>query len=306
MLRVDAAQRMQQAAQEYKCEALELPPNFHASNADVFGAALCEGGRTLFFKAHLGTPEELGDWLEIPGAKRAWDAGIGAEVFSSHIPGVLVTEQLAGVSMTREEGRLASNIQKVMHALHVFHHSEDTAATTPRTSFGHTGGARARIEEIAKSGAVSQACVVSLLAKADWLDAQLAQYEIVPQWRFGDCHPGNWIPVDDKIYAVDLANSELGDPLADIARYAYCIQADTDLLEDMLRWYTQAGGREPQQSEFRRLRLIEAAQNLDYFGYHVVFGEGGLSSPGAQTITQRLRDDENLEPDMPRAVVEVD
>jgi hypothetical protein len=295
MQRADAVQRMQHAAQELKCEASELPRDFHDSNADVFGEALCADGRTLFFKAHLGTRDELDSWPEISGAKRAWGAGIGAEVFQSHIPGVLVTERLAGASMTREEGSLPSNIQKVMRALHVLHRSGDAAAIAPRTSFKHTGGARSRIEEIATSGAVSQTCAASLLAKADWLDDQLSDYEIEPQWRFGDCHFGNWILLDDKVYAVDLAESELGDPLADIARYAFCIRADSALLDKMLKWYAQAGGREPEESEFRRLRLIEAAQNLDYFGYHIVHGEGGLASPGAQKMKERLLADEEVE-----------
>lgn len=131
------------------------------------------------------------------------------------------------------------------------------------------------------------------------MDAQLEAYVVAPQRRFGDCYFGNWVVVDGKLYAVDLADSHYSDPYADLARYAYCQRFDHGQLQTMLEWYTAADVEPPSQEQRRRLRLHAVAQNLDYFGFFASLH--GRTAPATKDLAGRLLADEGEEPACPLA-----
>lgn len=294
---LDACARTRAAALERGIPPESLRPFVHASDKDVFFEGESAAGEALFFKAHVGTPAELRLWTEPASARWAERAGCGAKVFPTRVDGVLVTSRLPGRPMTRAEGSDPTFVRQVANSLHRLHNAEASQATEGVSST--TGAARDRISDALRDKKVGERLYRQILLKADWIDAQFAAYKITPQRRFGDCHFGNWILVEGKINAVDLADSCYGDPFADLARYAYCLRFDHDQLQAMLGWYCEVREVAPTDPERRRLRLHAMAQNLDYFGYFASLQ--GPTVPATQGLAKRLLEDEAIEPDCPRA-----
>ena len=217
-----------------------------------------------------------GPWTERASTERASRQQLAPAVvpttFSPET--VLVTDWLDGAQATEEQGRAGPHRREVAELLRRTHGLKELREDLP-PSTRLMGAAEERVRQLRELKLELPVSVDMLGKRVAWLKAQLYAAQGPQAFCHQDVVPRNIMLTSAGPIAVDWDWAAYGDPLRDLTMWAAHCDMSPDETNEFLDEYL---GRAASPEQRRRLHLLVAAVDADYYGCELVYHFAGTKS----------------------------